>query len=269
MSSSPIKTFTVGYDVGEVSETEPARRVARAIGSDHHEIIISGRDLAARMPEVLGRMDHPIADQALIALHTVAAAARREITVAVGGEGADELFGGYPRYRWLQRAERIKTLVPENTAMATSRMLSRMGTPATGRLSDVFAPVMTTSRHIDWVTANRRRTRDTVYGPALRAAGLNHRAPEVHVVEVIPWGASVASSFMSLDQLQWLPDDVLQKADRATMMASLEMRTPYLNRELAELAASIPLSVHMRDGGKYVLRQVLAGQGWQLSGKRS
>ncbi len=59
-----------------------------------------------------GRLDQPIADQALIALHTVAAAARREITVAVGGEGADELFGGYPRYRWLARAETIGALMP-------------------------------------------------------------------------------------------------------------------------------------------------------------
>jgi asparagine synthase (glutamine-hydrolysing) len=269
MSSRPIKTFTVGYDVGSVSEAHAARAVARAIGSDHHEVIISSRDLAASVPDVLGRLDQPIADQALIALHTVAAAARREITVAVGGEGADELFGGYPRYRWLARAETVGGLIPNRAAAGASRVLDRIGTHQGARLRDVIAPMMTARRHVDWVTAKRRNMRDSLYGPQLRSAGLQTRAPEVHVLDLIPERQPVAGAFMTLDQLRWLPDDVLQKADRATMMTSLEMRTPYLSRELAELAASIPLSMHMRDGGKYVLRRVLNRIGTPLPASRT
>jgi asparagine synthase (glutamine-hydrolysing) len=269
ISSVPIKTFTVGYDVGRVSEAHAAREVARIIGSDHHEVIISSRDLAASVPNVLGRLDHPIADQALIALHTVAAAARREITVAVGGEGADELFGGYPRYRWLARAETIGALIPGRAAVGTSRLLEHVGTRQIARLRDVIAPMMTATRHIDWVTANRRVAREDLYGPQLRAAALHERAPELHVLDLIPWGLPVSSAFMTLDQLRWLPDDVLQKADRATMMTSLEMRTPYLSRDLVELAASIPLSVHLRDGGKHVLRRVLQRSGVPLASGRA
>lgn len=269
ISSVPIKTFTVGYDVGRVSEAHAAREVARTIGSDHHEVIISSRDLAATVPDVLGRMDHPIADQALIALHTVALAARREITVAVGGEGADELFGGYPRYRWLARAEMIGALVPPRAAVGTSRLLDHVRTQRIARLRDVIAPMMTTTRHIDWVTANRRAAREAIYGSRLRDKRLHELPPERHIVDLIPWGLPVSSAFMTVDQLRWLPDDVLQKADRATMLASLEMRTPYLSRDLAELAASIPLSVHLRDGGKYVLRRVLQRTGVPLAAGRA
>jgi len=268
ISSKPIKTFTVGYDVGEVSEAKAAREVARTIESDHHEIVISARDLAANMQSVLRRLDQPIADQALIALHAVAATARREITVAVGGEGADELFGGYPRYRWLDRAERIKALVPKRVASSASQLLDRIQTPITSRLSDVMAPVPAASRHVDWVTADRRHSRELLYGPQLRAAGLTQRSPELQIVNLIPAGTSVASAFMTLDQLRWLPDDVLQKADRASMLASLEMRTPFLDREIVELAASIPISVHMRNGGKYILRQMLARTGVATAGNR-
>lgn len=271
IATTPVKTFTVGYDVGEVGETHAAREVAQAIGSDHHEVIIGANDLAASVPQVLSRMDHPIADQALVALHAVAATARREITVAVGGEGADELFGGYPRYRWLARAEVVAAVLPESTAEGAARLLSRAGGGATARLGDVLTPRMTTSRHIDWVTANRRFAREVVYGPCLREAGLHNRAPEAYLEARLPWGFPVEGAFMTLDQLQWLPDDVLQKADRASMLTSLEMRTPFLNRELAELAASIPLSVHMRGGGKHILRKVLERTGVHLapSGKRA
>src|SRR5207248_5936264 len=104
-SSQPIKTFAVGYDVGRVSETRAAARVAQQIGADHHELVLRSAEVAARAPSVLRRLDQPIADEAFVALNAVSAFARRNVTVAVGGEGADELFGGYPRYRWLRRAE--------------------------------------------------------------------------------------------------------------------------------------------------------------------
>lgn len=268
LSRPPVKTFTVGYDIGRVSEAHAARQVARLIGSDHHEVIINARDLAESIPHVLGRLDHPIADQALVALHTVAAVARREITVAIGGEGADELFGGYPRYRWLARAESLGAILPSRVAVGASQVLERVGTPATSRLGDIVAPRLTISRHVDWVTGNRRRIREDVYGPTLRERGAHQRRPEDEMVDWVPRGSSVSSAFMTLDQAKWLPDNVLQKADRASMLSSLEMRTPFLHRELAELAASIPLSTHMRDGGKYVLRQVLARVGVPLPSRR-
>jgi asparagine synthase (glutamine-hydrolysing) len=262
-SSTPIKTFTVGYDEGEVNETEIARRVAELIGAEHHDLILSSAEAAGRSIQVLAALDQPIADQALVALHAVAEFARRDVTVAVGGEGADELFAGYPRYRWLARAEELGSRVPSPLLKAGATAIRRLPHAfRAARLADVLEPVPVFERHIDWVTDGRRHLRDRLYGPALAAAGGNGRVQKTYeALKASPTGVDagsrVAELFMRLDQHHWLPDDVLAKADRATMLVSLEMRTPYLHREIAELAASSPVQNHLRGGGKALIRELL------------
>ena len=261
ISTHRIKTFTVGYDVGEVGETSEARRVAEAIGADHHELVLTEDDVAERIPELFGRLDQPLADQALVPLHALSEFARREVTVAVGGEGADELFGGYPRYRWIARATRLEEALPPlpaRAASAVARALPLRGRQA--RLADLLAPVPMLERHLDWVTDRRRHARAGLYGPALQEALRSDGV--VQRVEANLNGHprdDAAAMLMQLDRGQWLPDDVLAKADRAGMLTSLEIRTPFLQRELSEFAASLPPEVHMRNGsGKAILRALLA-----------
>jgi asparagine synthase (glutamine-hydrolysing) len=259
-SSERIRTFTVGYDTGDVNETGPARLTAEALGSEHHEVIIGQDELLDRVPSLLGRLDQPLADQALVALNALAERAKDVITVALGGEGADEFFAGYPRYQWLARAEQFRHVVPPRTAQRISSVIARTsGTRVAQRLADVTRPTTTLDRHLDWVTGGRRHMRERVYGPALRREGLVSRSADELLSNPQPAGATVYMAFMHLDQTHWLVDDVLAKADRATMLASLEMRTPFLSRELAALAAGVPLSVHLRGKGKHVLREVLRG----------
>jgi asparagine synthase (glutamine-hydrolysing) len=260
-SSTPVKTFTVGYDIGAVAETDGARKTAKEIGSDHHELILRESDVARRTPELLAGLDQPLADQALIATHAITQFARREVTVAVGGEGADELFGGYPRYRWLRRAAQLESVpTPVRTAAAT--LVGRLPDGRAGRLVSVLRPQPTVERHIDWVTDGRRQVRDDLYGLALR----DRLSPSALVDRL---SAKADTSFrrgapdaaMRLDQSQWLPDDVLAKADRASMLNSLELRTPYLHRELAEFAASIPATMHTAGDGKRLLRSLARDAG--------
>jgi asparagine synthase (glutamine-hydrolysing) len=254
-SRDRIKTFTVGYDVGSVNETASAKRTAEQLGADHHELFLGAADVAARVPALLRRLDQPIADQALVALNAVAELARQEVTVAVGGEGADELFAGYPRYRWLEHAERLGRVIPSRLATRVAGRL-RGATPGSRRrrLADVLEPQTALERHLDWVTEGRRHLRDSLYGPALRSAV----DPEALIRELSPLFDSsdggLTDRFMRLDQRHWLPDDVLAKADRSTMLVSLEMRTPYLQRELAELAARVPGRTHTNAGDKSLLR---------------
>lgn len=259
-SSSAVQTFTVGYNVGDVSEVEPARRTAACLSTDHQELILSEADVTASIPRLLGSLDQPLADQALAPLHAVSALARDTVTVAVGGEGADELFGGYPRYRWLARAERVEELLPERPARAlASALTSVSGQARWRRLAEVLTPGAPLSRHLDWVTDGRRTERALVYGPRLRdfiegegaLASLDARIIEAN-------GDDPVTRFMRLDLEHWLPDDVLAKADRAGMLASLEIRTPFLQRELVEMAATLPASFHLRRGGKRVLHQILS-----------
>ncbi len=257
-SSSPVQTFTVGYDVGDVDESEAARATAREIGSEHHELVLAVDDIAARVPGVLRALDQPQADQSLPAFQAIAGFARESVTVAVGGEGADELFGGYPRYRWLARAEALGGTLPAPLAKPAARLLAA-ALPAgrLGRLADVVEPRSATERHVDWIAGERLAMRSALYGPRLQqaeplaglAAGLDGLVPAD--------GLSVAGRFMLLDQLHWLPGDVLAKADRASMQVSLEVRTPYLNHELAEFAATVPPDLHTGGSGKALLRALL------------
>jgi asparagine synthase (glutamine-hydrolysing) len=255
-SSHPLKTFTVGYDVGAVDERDAARRSAAAIGAEHHELVIGAEEVGRRVPAFIRALDEPLADEAFVALRALAEFARPEVTVAVGGEGADELFGGYPRYRWLARAERLPAWLPRaQVAQAVGILEGHAGSARIARVKDVLAPQATLQRHLRWVAGPRMDVRAELYGPRLRPYLATNAVPP-GVANLVANG-SVEASFMRLDQLQWLPDDVLVKADRATMQASLEFRTPFLHRELAEFATSIPASLHVREGGKLLLRRVL------------
>ena len=253
-----IKTFTIGYDVGSTNELEPARASANILGSDHHELVLSGEDVAARTPGVLGRLDQPLADQAFIALHLLAEFARRQVTVAVGGEGADELFGGYPRYRWLRFAQRLDTVIPAPVLQAAARA-AQLAPPASraARFGAVLRTPPLAERHLDFVTAGRRAVRSQIYGPVLQALGTSDVTTAWDLTGNAN-GRDAAAHLMRLDQMRWLPDDVLAKADRATMLTSLEMRTPFLHREVAEFAARLPVDLHLRNGGKSLLRRLLA-----------
>jgi asparagine synthase (glutamine-hydrolysing) len=253
-SSQPIKTFTVGYDRGEVNECDAARVVAQEVGSEHHELILRDAEVALTAPGLLASLDQPLADQALIALHAVAEFARGEVTVAVGGEGADELFAGYPRYRWLARADRLAETVPaplgRAAALAARRLPSRS---RAARLAEVLEPTSRAERHLDWVTSGRRHLRPDLYGTRLQQMAGSARV-EHELAGHLGADSDGTGGFMLLDQTHWLPDDVLAKADRAGMLASLEVRTPYLHREVAEFAARVPPHTHVSHSGKALLR---------------
>ena len=256
-SSTPIKTFTVGYDVGEVSEAEQARATAEEIGSEHHELTLPLAEVAAHVPDVLAALDQPLADQSLPAFHAIARFARESVTVAVGGEGADELFGGYPRYRWLARAEALGRRLPRPLAAAGARGLER-ALPAgrASRIADVVEPRSSIERHLEWVAGERLAARKALYGPRLRDS--RSAAALAAELDGIGSGAEQAAGrFMLLDQRHWLPGDVLTKADRASMLVSLEVRTPYLDYRLAEFAATISPDLHTGGRGKVLLRRLL------------
>ena len=167
-SSTRLKTFTVGYDVGGVNETERARIVAERLGSEHHEVTLSEADVAERAPLVLSRMDQPLGDRATLPLHALSEFARPRVTVALGGEGADELFGGYPRYRWIERARRMQAALPGPALGSLGWALRHSaGWGPAARASRRLAPTPVLERNLDWVTNERRHRRTALYGPRL------------------------------------------------------------------------------------------------------
>lgn len=255
----PVRTYTVGYDVGAVDETPAAREIARTLQTDHHEILLDEAEVATHAPAVLAGLDQPIADQALISHEAVCRHARREVTVLVGGDGADELFGGYPRYRWIERGERVGRLVPGAVGRRTQDAIGRAALGGRWRrLGDVLGPEPMLERHVDWVTWRRRELRSALYGPRLGGVARAGVLSELEHLAADEGPTTAAGALMRLDQRHWLPDDVLVKADRASMLASVESRTPYLRHELVEFLASVPTATHLGGGGKRLLRELLA-----------
>jgi asparagine synthase (glutamine-hydrolysing) len=257
-SREPIKTFTVGFDTWPESEIANARLTAKELGTEHHELLLAQGELLGRIPALLSGMDQPLADPGLVLSHAVAEHASREVTVAIGDEGADELFGGYSRYRWLWRSEQVGRALPSSLAAGLSQLAAHARHPRAGRLGDVLKPGEVLQRYLAWVTGGRPALRSRLYGPALRQAARNgfvgDLAERLNGTSTGP----VIRRLMVLDQVHRLPDAGLVKADRAGMRVSLEIRTPYLSRELAEFAAKVPDRVHVQDGGKALLRRLLA-----------
>ena len=260
-SSQPITTFTVGYDIGNVNETLAAKRVAALLGAEHRELILTQDAVGQAVPALLAGIDQPLADQALVPLHAVSNFARREVKVVIGGEGADEIFGGYPRYRSFTLATRLGRLVPSFvTGQAIESMAARTGRGLRfRRAAHVLAASSAVARNIDWVTAGRSHLRRHLYGPALADCVRDSEQLFGEYRQAFDGSGdtSVAGRLMHIDQMRWLPDDVLAKSDRASMLVGLEMRAPYLDRELAEFAASVDVRTQLRDDGKALLRHVL------------
>ncbi len=257
-SSTRLKTFTVGYDTGQVNETAQAARTAQRLGSEHHEVTLSSQEVGELAPKLLAGTDQPLGDRALLPLHALSRFARPRVTVALGGEGADELFGGYPRYRWLERSRRFEQMLP-GTAAGTLGSLARAGASRTGlgeRATQRLAPGPLLARNVDWATADRRGRRGALYGPRLLALDRDRVLADTALHAGEPNGSTVRW-LMRLDQLHYLPDDVLFKTDRAGMLASLEIRTVFLERELADFAASLDTETHLAGGGKALLRAML------------
>ena len=263
-----VKTFTVGYETGADSELDAARATAIVLGTEHRELVLTPDALAARVPRVLAAIHHPVGDPALVALSAVAEFAREDVNVAIGGAGAEELFGAHPRYLWLSRAQMLDRLAP-GLHRAGARGVGAMARGRGRRLIDVVELHSAAERHLDWVTSGRQHARVELYGPALgdavdrEAIGLGDREATQQEVN-----GSLAAAFMRVDQRSWLQDVLLPKADRSRMPVSLELRTPYLHRELAEFAASVAPQAHLAGGGKRLLRRVLEEVAPDLSQRR-
>ncbi|HTR90021.1 MAG TPA: asparagine synthase (glutamine-hydrolyzing), partial [Solirubrobacteraceae bacterium] len=266
-SSKRLRTFTVGYDTGSVDETRRAREVAARLGSEHHEVTLTQADVAARAPALLAALDQPLADRALVPLHALCEFARPRVTVALGGEGSDELFGGYPRYRWLARARALQSRLPGELARGLALLEHARGMGSAGQRLSRLAPGPLAERNLDWTTARRRHSREELYGPRLRAVSPTRLLEDLALAAGPLDGTPTARWLMHLDQVHYLPDDVLVKSDRASMLVSLELRTPFLHAGLADLAGSLESSLHLERGGKTLVHAMLAAE--QMAPARS
>jgi len=245
-----IKTFSVGYDSAE-SELEYAQLVANQYGTEHHEVRLTASKFSELLPRVIWHMDEPVADPPAIPLYCVSELASQQVTVALSGEGADEIFGGYPTYRRMLLLDHLNRL------------------PLTGPAGRAFAR---------WAPAGKLRKNGAMLGQPLES---RYRTALIFSVDEIsrlrpgeplnddPYGVldQVRSRCKHLDSLArmsyidlrtWMPNDLLLKADRLSMAHSLELRVPFLDHKLVEFAARLPVSLKIhRAVNKYILKRLM------------
>ncbi|MGB8858398.1 MAG: asparagine synthase (glutamine-hydrolyzing) [Ilumatobacteraceae bacterium] len=263
-SSRPVKTFTIGIpDDAGLDESAFAARVAAHLGTEHHSLQVTPADARAIIPSLGTMYDEPFADASQIPTHLVAALARQQVTVALSGDGGDELFGGYRRYLLAPKVARRTGHLP--TAAARFGRAAITGVPV--RIWDRLTPGLGTRAH-QLASLLTNTGVDDVYHRAfgtfeglhlVNGHGYDPRTLFDGVRRSPSESSDAVDRMMRFDALTYLPDDICAKVDRAAMAVSLETRMPFLDERIVQFAWSLPMHMLLRNGAsKWVLRQVLA-----------
>ena len=259
----PIATFTVGFDLpGRHNELTQARVVAKHLGADHHELVLTP-DAAELLPDLVRHLDEPVADPAALPTYLICRFARQMVPVVLTGEGGDELLGGYPRYAWFARAKRLQRLLPPWVREGLLLPLGRLA-PLSRRyhtaLENVLGERDDVSRHLHWVAGLDPALKRDLLSPELKDA-MGAGAPEAVLAPYLGGAAAtrpeLVHRLMALDMHTWLADDVLTKMDKMSMAVSVEARVPFLDHRLVEFVASVPLAVKLEQGPKTLLKQAV------------
>lgn len=266
-STEPVKTFSIGFEESEWSELPNARLVAEKFSTDHTELIVKP-DLVSILPKVARQYGEPFADSSAVPSFYVAEMARRDVTVALNGDGGDESFTGYYRYITAARAHAIAAALPASIRRALGTLGKRraeQGDPhrlvnRALRLTHAL-PLPDDLRYAELMSLLNTSERESLYAPEFSEAIAGAGAPQI--IESA-WtnasGDSLVNVMLEVDVNTYLPDDLLVKADIATMASSLEARSPLLDHQLMEFAASLPGNLKLRGSEKkLVMRDALRG----------
>jgi asparagine synthase (glutamine-hydrolysing) len=254
-----LKTFSIGFDAGkDYNELSYARIAAKRFGTDHHESILSPEDFLSFFPRFINHIEEPVTDAAAIPLYFLSREAAGHVKVVLSGEGSDELFAGYPIYRYMAIIEQYRRL-PRLLRRTVLDRLLRMWPSAKMDKYIYLSGLPIEQRYLN-VNLYDVRLREDIYNSDFRGL-LGDFDPIAAVGDVYrrSEGWEPLSRLMYLDTKSWLPNDILIKADRMSMAASIELRTPYLDYRLAEYAASVPARFKIRLGKtKYILKKTFA-----------
>lgn len=262
MPAEQAKTFSIGFNEPSFDESAWAQRVAAVIGSDHRNEMLDIDMAADLVPHVLSQLDEPMADSSILPTYLVSRFARREVTVALGGDGGDEMFAGYDPFKALRWAERYQALVPHALHRGIRCLADLL--PASERNMSLDFKLKRTLRGLSHPPSHW----NPVWLGPLEPSDLEQlfREPvdpeEVYDDAIQAWNGATATD--TVDRTLefytrfYLQDDILTKVDRASMMVSLEVRAPFLDNDVVEFARRIPHRYKLRNGQtKYLLKKAL------------
>jgi asparagine synthase (glutamine-hydrolysing) len=250
-----VKTFSVGFAEKGFDESPYARNIARHLGADHTEVVLSAQDALELIPKLPEIYDEPFADSSQIPTFMAFRLARTQVTVALSGDGGDELFGGYKRYLYAPKIWHAAKMLPEvlrtpaaSVLTITSMTLRRLGWDG-----------LAVDRALKGASAFRASSFADFYWSLRRTDfGADRQKHPLAANWVSERTGEPVTALQYLDTMSYLPDDILTKVDRASMSVSVEARVPLLDDGLVLFAASLPLRMKIRGNcTKWLLRQVL------------
>lgn len=273
-SNRPVKTYTIGFKVQDFNEAEMAKAIAAHLGTEHTELYVTEDEARAVIPRLPDLYDEPFADSSQIPVYLVSQLARQHVTVALSGDGGDELFAGYTRYLWAESIWRRLSGWPGWVRTAAARAIESVSPLTLDKLYEAAEPVV--PKQLRQVHPGEKLTKfagllsaesqDTLYRdlvswwkePEMVVVGGHESNGPLDHISIPKSFANFTERMMVWDILTYLPDDILVKVDRASMGVSLEARAPLLDHRLVEWAWQLPLNFKLRNGqGKWLVRQVL------------
>lgn len=264
-SRQPVKTCSIGFDVGTLDESEYAASIARRFATDHRSRKVAADDFGL-MDKLAHHFDEPFADASALPTYRVCELAREQVTVALSGDGADEALAGYRRHVFHHKEEHLRGLLPQNLR---GPLFGRLGNlypkadwaPRPLRAKTTLLSLARTGPqgYTDAVSLTNPTQRHALYSQRMRGSIGGYRAEDA--MERLMANAPAQSG---LDQAQyadmklWLPGDILTKVDRTSMAVGLEAREPLLDHRLLEFAASLPERMRIRGGqGKWLMKKTM------------
>jgi asparagine synthase (glutamine-hydrolysing) len=265
VSTSPVKTFSIGFEEQDFSELHHARRIAEHVGAEHHEFIVRP-DALEVLPTLVEHYGEPYADSSAIPTYYVARETRRHVTVALNGDGGDESFAGYERYAAMRLSERYRKLpgVLRERVIRQAVNLLPSSELRRGRIRSLkrflqSASLPPVERYLRWVSVLDTAAKRDLYTDEFRRETEDQDVRQL----LAPWfaranGAGVVDASLLTDTMTYLPNDLLVKVDIASMAVSLEARSPFLDHHVIEFAASLPEKLKLRGlTTKYLLKRAL------------
>ena len=260
LAESPVRTFTVGFGVPGYDETERAREVAARFGTDHTEFRVDG-DVRELLPRAARAFGEPFGDSSVVPTYYIAEATSKHVKVALTGDGGDETFAGYKRFRqlsFLDRIERYRLGGAWALARRTGLFAERLVNPRRRNRRfpvtrmDMALPLRGADRYARFVDIFDEAEKEMLCGALLR----ENRWPAAKYWDSRLHRASGLDRYLYADQTSFLSEDVLFKVDICSMMNSLECRSPLLDHKLVEFAASLPASCKLGGKeGKHILKE--------------
>lgn len=268
-SPTPVRTFSIGFDQGGYDEAQHAAKVAAHLGTDHSELYVSPEQARDVIPSLPAMFDEPFSDSSQIPTYLVSAMTRRHVTVALSGDGGDELFAGYTRYVHAQRTARTLRLAPAPARAVLSRILLGVPVPmwdAAFRLVPAQRRPMYAGDKMHKLARALKYDQDgffrrlvSMWDEPDRVAAQGRERPTLLDDRALSGEfPDFLDRMQFLDSVTYMPDDILTKVDRTSMAVSLEVRVPLLDHRVVEYAWRLPQQAKIRDGrSKWALREVL------------